>query len=221
MELIFTTLQPTLKPLADSHDASDLDAETKALFMDLFESYIRITERRINTYGTPHLGDITVIERAIKQDGLSLFRRDDTTDKFMAEILRGWRSIHSRRGLGFLRFYLQMLWPNAFEIKDYWQIKNVAYPNGLSIIEGPDKFLTSRKIVHLFAGQVTDPTEVVKIQAALRQIVPARIVLDIALMLGFQNSESNTEVLMAGAGATSLVISFEDTTIDSTTIVNV
>lgn len=220
MELI-TTEYPSLLPLTESHEANLLESDVKAIFKDLFEAYIREQERKINSYGMPHRADIQTVERFVKQDGLSLFKRGDTTDPFIKEILRGWRGIHARRGTGFLRFYLQMLWPNSFEIKDLYQIKNVPYPNGLSVVEGANKFLTSRKLVHLYIDQVPDASEVVKIQAALRQIVPARIVLDIALFLGFQNSEPNTQVLAAGAGTNTMIMYFDDTTIDSSTIVPV
>lgn len=218
---MITTQYPNLEPITNSFERTELETDVKGIFKELFEAYIREQERKINAYGMPHRADIETVERFVKQDGLSLFKRGDTTDPFIKEILRGWRGIHARRGCGFLRFYLQMLWPNSFEIKDLYQIKNVPYPHGLSVIDGANKFLTSRKLVHLYVEQVPDLTEIVKIQSALRQIVPARIVLDIAVFLGFQNSEPDTQIITANVGTTTTVMYFDDTTIDSSDIVPV
>lgn len=214
-------VQPNLQQLRNSHDATPLDEDIKDVFLFLFETYIRVQERRINMYGIPHRGDITTIERFVKQEGLTLFKRSVTTEPYMREILRAWRGIHSRRGLGFLNFYLQLLWPNSFQFKELWQIKALPYPTGLSVIEGSNKFLTSRRACWLNVEDVPDLDELIKISHALRQVVPARIVLDISLYLGWQNNQPDSQVLTANAGTGTVCCMFEDTSIDSSTIVAV
>jgi hypothetical protein len=101
----------------------------------------------------------------------------------MREVFRAWRGQHSRRGLGFLEFYLQMLWPNAWTIKQQYHPIATANNYPLNISNDPiaNSFLTSRVSVTIDPNQVTDPSEIVKMIPALRRVVPARIVLNVAL----------------------------------------
>lgn len=123
--------RPTLQPLQNSFEYDQLESELKAIFIEVFESMIRERERRLNLYGMPHLGDTDLIERALKDSGLAIVRRDDTRMSFL---LKAARSRNPRRGMIFLRQYLQSVWPNVWQVQPLWHpIASAAnYPHELT-----------------------------------------------------------------------------------------
>lgn len=108
---------PNFEPLRQSFEYDQLEAELKALFIKLFEDHMRAAERRLNLYGMPHLGDIELIESAMKDAGLAVLRRNTTRSGFL---LKAARSRNPRRGLHFLRQYLQSVWPNVWMVEPLW-----------------------------------------------------------------------------------------------------
>lgn len=195
----------------DEDSESSIEAELKQLFIALFEQFLRTNFRRIDHFGYPHLldaPDFETVQRFIKLDGLSLLNRETNNQPYMREVFRAWRGQHSRRGLGFLEFYLQMLWPNAWQIKQQYHPIATAnnYPNNITNDEIANSFLTSRVAVLIDPSEVTDPSEVVKMIPALRRVVPARIVLNVSL--GVEVTPFNVEF---GMGFSPTVcMTFED-----------
>ncbi|TQC96394.1 hypothetical protein FK216_11950 [Moraxellaceae bacterium AER2_44_116] len=170
----------------DEASASSIENELKQLFIALFQQSLRTQFRRIDHFGYPHLldePDFETVQRFIKLEGLSLLNRETDNQPYMREVFRAWRGQHPRRGLGFLAFYLQMLWPNAWQITQYWHsVATVSsYPSNIVTHEAEGSFLTSRVAVTLDPDQITNPSELVKMIPALKRVVPARIVLNVAM----------------------------------------
>lgn len=182
---------PDLAPLRASHEANDVETELKALFMLMLDAFLRPGERQVNTIGTPHLGPFTQVERAVKSEGLALFRRSD--ENAMRFLFRAWRARNPKRGLHMLRTYLQLLWPNDWSVSQLHQAKNKPYPLDLYNVEGPDRYRTSRVLVGIASGDASEE-EVLGVIPALRSVVPARILLDIILL-----NQMEQDIAMANA----------------------
>ncbi len=108
---------PDLLPLKQSFEYDQLETELKSLFITVFNDKLRPLERRLNLYGIPHRGDIELIERAMKDAGLAIMRRNEVRAGFL---LKAARSRNPRRGLHFLRQYLQSVWPNVWMVEPLW-----------------------------------------------------------------------------------------------------
>ena len=67
----------------------------------------------IFNYSVPCQGRQSVVECFTKLNGLVVFRRDDDglSDTLMRIIYANWQALASERGLGFLQFVLDMLYP--------------------------------------------------------------------------------------------------------------
>lgn len=171
---------PALAPLVNSHEADEIEAELKALFISLYETYIRPVEREINTLGTPHLGPMSQVERATKAEGLALVRRSASDDDVMRYVFRAWKARNPKRGLHMLRAYLQMLWPNSWTAYQMWQDKTAPYPTALSTTDGGHHYLTSR--VHVTVSSASsDGSDVAIVAPALRSVLPARMLLELTV----------------------------------------
>lgn len=169
---------PDLVPLRESHEADQLETELKALFIYLFEMFIRPGEREINTVGTPHLGPFEQFERAVKTEGLALVRRGD--EEAMRYMLRAWKARNPKRGLHMLRLYMRLLWPEGWRVDQLWCDKAGTYPTDLRLSDGGHHFLTSRVNVTI-SSDVTSGAEVDAVAPALRSVVPARMLLKLTL----------------------------------------
>ncbi|MFM0608632.1 hypothetical protein PQR05_29300 [Paraburkholderia sediminicola] len=108
---------PDLQPLRNSFEYDQLEAEMKDAFMAVFNKYIRPAERQANLIGMPHLGDSDLIERTLKDYGLSIVKRDATRTAFL---LKAARARNPRRGMIFLRQYLQSVWPGVWKVEPLW-----------------------------------------------------------------------------------------------------
>ncbi len=167
---------PAMQPLANSAAINQIDVELKALFIDMWETWIRPGDRRIFTTGMPHLGPFDQVEQAVKAEGLALVRKTDQAP--MRYVYRSWRARNPKRGLHILRVYLQMLWPNAWTMNQMWAPVAGTYPAGLATADGGSHFLTSRVQVSI-AGSTSDGSDVAQVAGALRSVVPARILLNL------------------------------------------
>jgi hypothetical protein len=171
---------PALAPLVNSHEDNEIEAGLKALFISLYETYIRPVEREINTLGTPHLGPMSQVERATKAEGLALVRRSASDDAAMRYVFQAWRARNPKRGLHMLRAYLQMLWPNSWTAYQMWQSKAAPYPTALSNSDGGNHYLTSR--VHVMVSSASsDGSDVAIVAPALRSVLPARMLLELTV----------------------------------------
>lgn len=132
-------------------------------------------------YGAPHLGSRTVVERFTKLDGLAVLRRPVTADVLMRVIYANWASLASERGLGFLQFVLQMLWPDQWQVVRLWHSIPYAdqYPRFLNESQSATRFLTSRIRIRL--DTTVDRFELSELAPVLRRLVPANIVPQVVL----------------------------------------
>lgn len=180
-----------LGPLKHSNDDNAVEADLKQMFIDLYYDFIRAGERELNVYGSPHLGSFDLIERFVKEDGLSLLRKED--EDAMRYLFRAWKARNPKRGFHFLRTYLQLLWPNAWTCEQMWQEKGYAYPTRLAPSSGlpPDPsathYLTSRVVV-----SVVDPDEsganLASVAPAIRGVLGAKFVLFLSMLRQFANT---------------------------------
>jgi hypothetical protein len=178
-----TVIPPALGPLAASAEADQIEADMKAAFLEVFAAMLRPAITRINTYGMAHRGDFETVERFVKADGLALDRRTDR-EAFMRELYRGWRAHNPRRGLMFLRHYLQLLYPGASTVDQLWHHPTAPYPVNSSIVETVGWFLTSRIRVGLTGGDALSDVEVKRLRGIFLSIIPARLVLEMYVLLG-------------------------------------
>ena len=182
-----TVIPPRLDPLAQSHEANDLESQLQSAFIEVFEDMLRDAERRVNSYGAPHRGTFATIERFVKADGLAMERKT-SKEAFMAELFRAWRALNPRRGTAFLRHYLQLLWPDQWTLGQLWQDPALPYPVGASPVESPGRFLTSRVRLQ-FLDEVEFPSEEIsRLSGSFRAVLPARIVLEIELASSAETS---------------------------------
>lgn len=183
-----------LAPLRESHEATQLEAELKALFISLLGQYVRPQERETNTLGTPHIGPFVQVERAVKSEGLSLYRKSD--DGAMRYLFRSWRARNPKRGLHMLRAYLQLLWPDAWDVYQMWADKSAVYPLTLVRADAGNHYLTSRVNVEVSAG-ADDGRAALQLGPSLRSVIPARIHLTVSLV---QRADAGLEAATAGYG---------------------
>lgn len=175
---------PTLQPLQESHEADEVEAQLKALTLDLFREYFRVHERELNVYGAPHLGSYELVERWLKADGLSVVRGNSR--EAVRYLFKAWRARNPRRGLAFLKTYLQLLWPGSWTVEQMWQPKDRPYPMGLEerqYISGDPHathYLTSRVIADV-EDLDEDGYGLEQIKPGLRSTLGAKFLLVVRL----------------------------------------
>lgn len=108
---------PALQPLAQSFEFDALETELKQSFMAVYESMIRPRERNLNLYGMAHLGSDDLMASALKADGIAMVKRSSTRMQFL---MKANRSRNPRRGLLFIKRYLQAIWPNIWQAEPLW-----------------------------------------------------------------------------------------------------
>ncbi len=160
----------------------------------------------IHNYGTPWQGSRTVVERFTKLNGLAVLRRDDggLSDKLMSVIYANWESIASERGLGFLQFILDMLYPTQNEVIRLWHSKKFAssYPRHVSEAQGQGRFLTSRVRIKIDAA--VNISELSELAPTLSRLVPWQVVPEIAVDIDAED----VGLSIATAGTLQLVGNF-------------
>jgi hypothetical protein len=119
---------PALQPLANSFEYDQLESELKAVFSTVFESLVRDRERNLNMYGMAHIGGDDLMASSLKADGIAMVRRSSTRMQFL---MKAERSRNPRRGLLFIKKYLQSIWPNIWVCEPLWQpvSDTVNYPS--------------------------------------------------------------------------------------------
>ena len=172
---------PDLAPLAASHEADDLEAELKALFKQMFDTYIRPDERYVNLLGMPQNGPRALVESSLAADGLAIYRGADVASGAGAYLLRAWRAKNPKRGLHLLQTYLQLLWPNVWTADQMWQDARRDYPKALAAKPTEHHVLTSRIEVTLPA-RATTGGDAQAIAAGLRASLPARMVMKMSIV---------------------------------------
>ena len=154
----------------------------KALVVGGTKSELQKNLEDLISYGSPHLGSPAVIERFSKQDGLAALRRPETGDTLMRIIYASWSSLPSRRGLGFLEFVLNMLWPNLCTINRLFHSIEYAagYPRFLTYADDETTFPTSR--IRITFDESLPVAEMSELAPVLRRLVPANVVPSIAII---------------------------------------
>jgi hypothetical protein len=144
----------------------------------------------------PHRGDFETVERFVKADGLAL-ERQPALVPYMRELFRGWRARNPKRGLHFLRFYLQLLWPGQWTLVQLWQRPGLQYPFGASETFSEGSFLTSRVRLNLVLVGDNNGTELGRLAGSFRSVLPARIVLEVATAIA---AEATVRVALVAEG---------------------
>ncbi|WP_296204966.1 hypothetical protein [Psychrobacter sp. UBA3962] len=187
------------RTVQESHKANELDEAIAGVFTKLIEEYELEGLVDMNSYGAPWLeSSPVVIERFSKLNGLVILRQDTeglSTD-IMAMILSAWQGMASGRGLEFLQFVLNMLFPGNNRVLRLWHSKELAnsYPVAVSEKEMPGSFLTSRVRIALTLDD--DNSDISDIAPVLEKLVPWHIVPEIAVSVNF----SQVDVAVAVGG---------------------
>tara|TARA_R110000765_G_scaffold398274_2_gene492617 strand:- start:221 stop:739 length:519 start_codon:yes stop_codon:yes gene_type:complete len=152
-------------------------------------------------------GRQSVVECFTKLNGLVVLRRDDEglSDRLMRIIYANWQALASERGLGFLQFVLDTLYPKQNEIMRLWHSKSLAhkYPSYLTDTARTDRFLTSHIRIKLDA--VVNICELSELAPTLSRLVPWQVVPEIAVNLP---SAENMDVKVAVASEVIAVADF-------------
>lgn len=187
------------RTVQESHKANELDEAIAGVFTKLIEEYELEGLVDMNSYGAPWLeSSPVVIERFSKLNGLVILRQDTeglSTD-IMAMILSAWQGMASGRGLDFLQFVLNMLFPGNNRVLRLWHSKELAnsYPVAVSEKERPGSFLTSRVRIALTLDD--NNSDISDIAPVLEKLVPWNIVPEIAVSVNF----SQVDVAVAVGG---------------------
>jgi hypothetical protein len=176
---------PELTPLAVSQGQliSDYENELRNLFLELFRELIAENAFDANVLGMAHLGSLNLVRKSVNKDGLVLLAgdREETATRYL---YRAWKSRNNQgRGLHFLRTYLQLLFPNAWQVFQLAQAKAYPYPTKLipAAAANSNYYLTSRIAVLLDYTKVTS-NQLNAMKPVLRSVIPARLTLDFALL---------------------------------------
>ncbi|MGL5039413.1 MAG: hypothetical protein ACRC6D_04720 [Aeromonas sp.] len=120
------SVAPSAAPLQNSHSASQIESELKAIFLELFTSLGSETFDA-NVLGAAHLGSFDLVRKMVNYDGLILLPgdREEAATRYL---YRAWKSGDiQKRGLHFIRTYLQLLFPEQAEVQQMWHAKDQPY----------------------------------------------------------------------------------------------
>ena len=195
-----------LAPILHSH----VNGEIERAMVSVFTAIIQDTQidqlNDIYSYAVPWQGSRTVVESFTKLNGLAVLRRNDEglSDKIMSIIYANWTAIASERGVSFLQFVLDMLYPNQNQIVQLWHSKSLAssYPRYVAESQGQDRFLTSRLRIKIDSG--VDVAELSELTPTIARLVPWQIVAEVAVSV----KTTNLSVSAAIAGKAYHVANF-------------
>lgn len=170
-------------PVIHSHHFDEMERAMCAVFIALVDKLV-IPLDNAHHYGTPYLGSRQVIEAFSKLHGLAILRRPSMNDKVLAVILMNYLALASERGTAFLKFVLDMLYPNQAELVQLWHDKanKNAYPEWVyDEPKGNERFLTSR--LRIYMKDSVDAAELAEVAPVFRRLVPWHIVPQIAFRM--------------------------------------
>lgn len=122
---------PDMSALGASFAATDIEAELKQLFIDLFTSLFGIDTYNANVLGAGHLATETMINKAVNLDGLVPLKAA-ANEAALRYLYRAWKSKGNEgRGLAFLRTYLQLVFPNECTVEQLWHARSRSYPDNV------------------------------------------------------------------------------------------
>lgn len=190
-------------PIALQPTAND----TETVLAELFATALEMISERVadlRDYGAPMLGSRNVLERMSKHDGLAVLVRSasetdtELTTAIMRAIYASWIGLGSERGLGFLEFVLQMIWPDAWTLRRLWHTIEGQYPRFLTHdpYNQDDFFLTSR--IQILLDDSIARTELSELAPVLRRLVPANIVPSVVIDVPVEDMAIGVAVVMTG-----------------------
>lgn len=189
-----------LAPLRNSHEADQIEAELKALFIEMFGQFVRPGLDAVATVGAPHLGGIDQLERAVKVDGIALQRAAD--EGAMRYLHKAFRARNPKRGTHMLKAYLQVLFgTGGWELDQRWQDSGEAYPTALHDEHAAGRYLTTRLHAKVVSSGIARTPELMA--QAFRSVLPARMLLTVSLIS--YPFESNMRVYMAASASANVV----------------
>lgn len=187
-----------LSPILHSHTSNELERAMAGIFTSIVQDLQIEQLNDIYSYGAPWQGSRNVVERFTKLNGLAVLRRDDggLSDKLMSVIYANWTAIASERGVGFLQFVLDMLYPQQNKIIPLWHSKPLAasYPRYVAENKGNDRFLTSRVRIKMDSG--VDIAELSELAPTITRLVPWHVVPEVAV--GIETKTLDFSVAVAG-----------------------
>lgn len=122
---------PEAAPLQHSAAVTQIERELKDLFVELFAMVGKDTFDA-GVLGAAHLGSFDLVRKMVNHDGLVLLRgaREESATRYL---YRAWKSGDvQKRGLHFVRTYLQLLFPGEASVKQLWHDKR--HPYGTAFI---------------------------------------------------------------------------------------
>lgn len=125
---------PDAQALQGSHPLNpfEFEREIKELALELFSLVAKDTFDA-SVLGAAHLGSFDLVRNMVTADGLVLLKgeREEAATRYL---YRAWKSGDvQKRGLHFLRTYLQMLFPGEASVTQMWH--DVRYPYGQAFID--------------------------------------------------------------------------------------
>lgn len=187
-----------LDPLRNSAAFDIYEYQLNQLFINMIEDLFLDKITDIYNYGTPQYGSALVLERFIKQIGLVVLRRPNTSQQIMRILYENWTALASKRGLAFLEFTLEMLWTSQWEVVRLWHSidRKDQYPSLVTEFPTENSFLTSR--IFVLMSQSIDIKELETLAPSLQRLIPANIVPEIGVRIPL-NEDNNLEIWAACA----------------------
>lgn len=172
---------PELRALQQSFDPGDYRDAIKRLTIDLFREHLGADVFDANVLGMAHLGTFDLVRRFIQADGLGMLR-SDREDAATRYLYRAWKKADAQgRGLHFLRTYLQLLYPNEWQVHQLEQDKSKPYPEDTRPATGRSThFLTSRLDILIDANSKNAPL-LGSFVPTISSVLPARFVPQFAV----------------------------------------
>jgi len=167
-----------LNELSNSFTENNIETDLKQLFLFIFDLFLSSKTSNVLVSANPQLGSVDFVKRYMSFYGITLVNSTLLEDDFKY-ILKSWTGKNNKvRGLGFLRTYLQVAYPNQVIINQLTQSKAVEYPLKTyylnDTIDDNDKFLTSR--VEFDLNNIVDFLSEKSIKNIIGSILPARFV---------------------------------------------
>lgn len=177
----------SMNPLLNTLQVGDVERDLVQLFAQLYQDNLAELSDEINVYGAQHLGPLSLIQRALTGDGLSVLNLTDEAG--MRYLYKAWRHRNPKRGMHFLRKYLQVLFGSVYNVDQLWQKTSGVYPEDCKslaeiALDGEtieQYFLTSRVRVDVATEVVPE-----RVLRALLSTVAARIVLEVRVTRAFR-----------------------------------
>lgn len=198
MDNVILSANDFLSPILHSAAANDLERAMADIFTGIVQDLQIEQLNDIYNYGVPWQGSRNVVERFTKLNGLAVLRRDDggLSDKLMSVIYSNWTAIASERGVSFLQFVLDMLYPNQSNIVQLWHSITLAssYPRYVAEAKGKNRFLTSRVRIKMDAN--VDIAELSELAPTITRLVPWHVVPEVAV--GIYNEPLHFTIAVGG-----------------------